>query len=124
MRRMIAVLVLALASAAPLRGQAAKPDGTWSGVIAGPQGDQKVTMTLKAVKDSLAGPISDFQVGTQPIENGYIHADTIFFYQTLSFNGNPIEIFYSALVKAEELLFELDVQGMPAPLQFSVKREP
>jgi hypothetical protein len=121
--RLLAVVILCLASAAPLLGQT-KPDGTWTGTIAGPQGDQTVTMTLKAAGDTLSGTISDFQGGEQPIEDGTIKGDTISFYQTLSFNGSPLEIFYIALVHAEELLFELEVQGMPEPLQFTVKRVP
>jgi hypothetical protein len=124
MKRAILTVLLALASASPLFGQA-KVDGKWTGVIAAPQGDQTVVMSLKVAGDSLKGTISDFQGGEQPIEDGTIKGDTISFYQTMSFNGNSLDIFYSAIVHAEELLFSLEVDGMRGgPLHFSVKRVP
>jgi hypothetical protein len=115
--------LLAFACVSPALAQN-KVDGKWAGVIAGPQGDQTVVMNLSAKGDSLAGTISDFQGGESPIEEGMIRGDTISFYQSLSFNGNLLDIFYSALVHAEELLFTLEVDGMPQPLRFTVKRAP
>jgi hypothetical protein len=123
MKKSILLVLVALASASPLLGQA-KADGKWTGVIAGPQGDQTVTMSLKVAGDSVKGTISDFQGGEQPIEDGTIKGDTISFYQTLSFNGNALDVFYSAIVHAEELLFSLEVDGMRGPLHFSAKRVP
>ena len=116
-------LLLAIAWASPALAQS-KVDGKWTGVIAGPQGNQNVVMNLLAQGDSLAGTISDFQGGESPIEEGTIRGDTISFYQSLSFDGNLLDIFYSALVRAEELLFTLEVDGMPQPLRFTVKRAP
>jgi hypothetical protein len=123
MKRSILLVLVALASASPLSAQA-KVDGKWAGVIAAPQGDQKVTMNLQVAGDSLKGTISDFQGGEQPIEDGTIKGDTISFYQTLSFNGNALDVFYSAIVRAEELLFSLEVDGMQGPLRFTVTRAP
>jgi hypothetical protein len=64
------------------------------------------------------------QGGEQAIEDGAIKGDALSFWQTLEFNGNALELFYSALMNAEEMLFTLEVPGMPQGLRFTVKRAP
>ena len=117
------LLVAALAWASPVLGQA-KVDGAWTGVLASPQGNQTVTLTLAAADTLLTGKITNFQGGEQDIEDGVIKGDSISFWQTLSFDGNMLEIFYSALVKAEEMLFSVEVAGMPQGMSFTAKRVP
>ena len=116
-------LFLLLASTSPLLAQP-RVEGKWAGVIAGPQVDQNVTLILAVAGDTVTGTISNFQGGEQAIEDGMIQGDTLSFYQTLDFDGNRFEIFYSALVAAEELLFSLEVPGMPQSLRFTAKRAP
>jgi hypothetical protein len=117
------LLVLLLAAASPAHAQIAV-DGKWTGTIAGPQGDQPITLSLAAEGETVTGTISNFQGSDQPIEDGLIQGDTLSFYQTLDFNGSAFELFYSAVAKAGDLLFRLEVPGLAQPLAFVMKRLP
>jgi hypothetical protein len=120
--RMQVIALLALLSAAPLSAQAGV-DGRWSGVVSSPQGDQPVTMELKAEGEKLTGTISDFQGGEGPIA-GTVAGDTIAFVQTLDFNGTPFTLSWAGRRHGEDLLLAItvDMGNGAETLEFTAKR--
>jgi hypothetical protein len=123
MKTLILLTALLLASASPVLAQSSI-DGKWAGVISSPQGEQTITMSLKAEGDTLTGTISNFQGGEVAIVDGTIRGDTVSFHQALDFNGTPLTINYAGLRRANELLLAIEVPGMDEKMEFVVRRAP
>jgi hypothetical protein len=123
MKTLILWTALLLASASPVLAQSSI-DGKWAGVISSPQGEQVITMSLKAEGDTLTGTISNFQGGEVAIVDGTIRGDTVSFHQALDFNGTPFTINYAGQRRANELLLAIEVPGMDEKMEFVVRRAP
>ena len=125
-----ACAVLALGAAS--QAQAADASGTWTWSRPGRNGGeaQKMTLTLKADGEKLAGSLtSPGRQGGDPVKteisDGKVKADEISFSVTREFNGNKMTTQYSGKVMADAIKgkTESERNGEKQSRDWEAKRE-
>lgn len=99
---------------------AADVDGTWTGSVAGPQGEFPVTFKFKADDTKLTGSTLGFDGTEVPISDGKIDGNTITFNVTFDFGGMPFMLSYKGVVSSDQIKMSGDAFGMP--FEFVLKK--
>lgn len=99
---------------------AADATGVWTGIMATPQGEVPVTYTLVEDGSTLVGSTSGPD-GATPIADGKVDGDNLSFNLTINFNGMPMTMAYTGVVKGDTIDFMIDVFGMEVPLTLTRK---
>jgi hypothetical protein len=116
-RVLVSVMVLL---AVVVTAYAADVDGTWTGSVAGPQGEFPVTFKFKADGSKLTGSTLGFDGAEVAISDGKIEGNTITFSVTFDFGGMPFMLSYKGAVSADQIKMSGDAFGMP--FEFVLKK--
>ena len=117
MRVIASVLVLLVMS---VTAYAADVDGTWTGSVAGPQGEFPVTFKFKAEGTTLTGSTLGVDGTEVAIKDGKIDGNTITFTVTFDFGGMPFMLSYKGVVSADQIKMSGEAFGMP--FEFLLKK--
>jgi hypothetical protein len=100
---------------------AADVTGQWKGSFDAP--DQKVTLTfdLKASGDTLTGTIGGLTSPAE-IKDGKIKGDTIQFWFTTEYQGNPIRLLMKGEVSGGEIKFNMGTEDGGWGTEFVAKK--
>jgi Carbohydrate esterase, sialic acid-specific acetylesterase len=98
-------------------GFAQKLDGTWKGMLSGPNGDMNLTFTFKVKADTLSGNVSS-EMGTLPLENGKVNGNKFSF--DVNVNGQTIH--HTGILDSGTVELKLPMMDQPMVLN-KVKQE-
>jgi hypothetical protein len=107
------IIIGALALAGPA---AADATGAWSGAMATPNGDVTVNYNFMEDGSMLTGSTTGPDGVTIAITDGKVAGDNISFAITVDFQGMPLVMTYTGMVKGDSIYFTIDIFGMPIPL--------
>jgi hypothetical protein len=99
---------------------AADVDGTWTGSVAGPQGEFPVTFKFKAEGTTLTGSTMGFDGSEVAISDGKIDGNSITFNVTFDFGGMPFTLSYKGVVASDQIKMSGEAFGMP--FEFVLKK--
>jgi hypothetical protein len=99
---------------------AADVDGKWTGSMETPMGDIPVGFNLKADGANLTGTSAGPDGAEVAIKDGKIDGTNISFNVTIDFGGMSFTLMYKGVVSADNIKFDIEVEGMP--FQVTVKK--
>lgn len=116
-RALFAGLVLCTVSAF-----AGAVDGKWTGSVSTPNGDVPVVFTFMADGATLNGTMAGMDGMDIKIADGKVDGNNISFNVTLDFGGMPFKLAYTGMLDGEQIKMKAAAEGMPMPLEFTVKK--
>ena len=96
------VLVAGLASAADLTGK-------WAGSFKYNDQAVPVTVDLKGTTE-ISGTVTGMPGGVLPIKDGKLDGESLSFWITIDYQGNPVKIVYKGKVNGDEIRFTLGTE--------------
>jgi hypothetical protein len=120
------ILTGALAASLPAQSSPssapAKVAGTWNVSFSSPQGNANWSVKLEQVVDTLRGMAStDF--GELRVLDGWVEGDNLGFSLNLTYNGTPITLTFSGVVKSDTVTGKIEVPGVNVdPMPFTAVR--
>lgn len=119
MKRYMKVIFAILLSGLVLAAASAEVDGQWAASTAnGPSG---VILELKNDGGRLTGWIVQPN-GKLEISNGSIRGDSLSFEMTITFQGQPVRLFYSGLLDGDQLRLAMRAEGKPGEERVTFNR--
>lgn len=94
-------------------------DGKWTGTLSTPAGEFAQSFTLKVDGDALTGTMTTPDGKDAAIADGKASSDKVSFSVTFDFNGMPITLKYAGVISADQIAFDVVLDG-PVPRTFQV----
>jgi hypothetical protein len=98
-------LLLLMAAIAP----AADMTGTWAGSFKYNEQDVPIRVALKGDSE-ITGTVDGLPGGTAQIKDGKLQGDSVTFWITIDYQGNPVKLVYKGKVAGDEIKFDFGTE--------------